>query len=304
MKPRFYVISALFIVLFLFYPGDSIFYQTYAFHEEVFYKDHKPRVPSILPIPTVKSNVPPEVTAQGVYIVDLPSFTPVFEKNAQNRLYPASTTKVITALVAYDVYKPRDIITVQRDTVEGQTMNLAKGERITVENLLYGILVHSANDAAYALADGYGYDDFIAAMNAKAKALGMENSKFTNPAGLDTGGPFSSPYDLALAGRELLLNPYLKKMTATKQITISDEDYKYFHDLNNINQLLGEIQGVGGLKTGYTELAGQNLVSFYRKDNHDLLVVVMKSEDRFQDTRTIIDWISNNVEYIKVEVDL
>jgi D-alanyl-D-alanine carboxypeptidase len=302
MPVRFYIISTFFVLFFLFYPGNSLYYQTFTFHSDAFAEEQNTKKFNIHPVPSLKNSTVPEITANGVYIVDLASFTPIYEKNPHQKLYPASTTKIVTALVAYDLYKPDEIITVKRASISGQIMNLVKGERITAENLLYGILVHSANDGAYALADYNGYDDFIKKMNQKAADLHMENSYFTNPAGLDNGNPYSSPFDLALAARELLNNNFLRKMTATKQITISDEDFKYFHQLSNINQLLGEIQGLGGLKTGYTELAGQNLVSFYKKDGHQFIIVVMKSEDRFQDTKNIIKWINTNVEYTTVDI--
>ena len=96
---------------------------------------------------------------------------------------------------------------------------------------------------------------------------------------------------------KLMKNPYLRKMVGTKEIIISDVDYKTFHTLTNVNKLLGEIQGIGGLKTGYTENAGENLVSFYRKDDHDYIIVVMQSTDRFADTRNIVTWINDNVRF-------
>jgi len=299
---RYYFFMSFYLLLFLFYPGDSYYFKIFSFSEEIFRVTEVQAIPEIGPVPSLKTPSLPELTAEGVYVVDLPTFTPIYEKNHNKKLYPASTTKIITALVAFDNYKQDDIITVKRASAEGQIMNLVVGEKISVENLLYGILVHSANDAAYALADDLGYEDFIDAMNSKAVQIGMKNSIFTNPAGLDIGLTYSSPYDLALAGRELLQNHYLGKMTTIKQITIADEDYKYFHNLSNVNQLLGEIQGLGGLKTGYTELAGQNLVSFYKKSGHQFIIVVMKSEDRFEDTRKIIDWINSNVVYTKIEL--
>lgn len=257
--------------------------------------------PTVNSIPYVKSNIPPFVSAQGVYVADLPSFTPVFQKNADQSLYPASTIKILTALVAYDIYKTDDVITVKQASVEGQIMELQAGERISVENLLYGLLVHSANDAAVAIANDYGWDAFILRMNDKAKSLGMNNSSFTNPTGLDESDQLTTPFDLAIAGRELLRNPYLSKIVATKQITISDADFKIFHQLTNVNRLLGEIPGLGGLKTGYTELAGENLVSFYKTDMHNFLIIIMKSEDRFADTTQIIQWIQEQVDYVEVD---
>ena len=217
------------------------------------------------------------------------------------KLFPASTTKILTALVAYDVYKPDQVITVKKTIDDGQVMGLVIGEKITFENILYGMLVYSGNDAAYVLADNYGYQKFIDLMNAKAKSLGMKNSQFVNPNGLDSASQYSSAFDLSLAARELLKNPYLAKIVSIKEITISDVDFKYFHRLESVNKLLGEIQGLGGLKTGYTENAGENLVSFYKKNGHQFVIVILKSLDRFDDTRNIISWIEANVGYQNVK---
>jgi len=177
-------------------------------------------------------------------------------------------------------------------------MELNIGEKITVENLLYGLLVHSGNDAAYVLADNHGFEKFIDLMNKKAKELKMMDSYFKNPAGLDENNQYTTPFDLALAARVLLENPYLAKIVSTKEITISDVDFKYFHKLTNVNKLLGEIAGLGGLKTGYTEEAGENLVSFYKKNGHQFIIVILKSQDRFYDTTNVINWIEENIDYI------
>jgi D-alanyl-D-alanine carboxypeptidase len=125
----------------------------------------------------------------------------------------------------------------------------------------------------------------------------MSSSHFKNPAGLDDMDQYTSPFDLSLAARALLANNYLAKIVSIKEITIADSDYKYFHHLVNVNKLLGEVQGVGGLKTGYTENAGENLVSFYKKNSHQSIIVVLKSNDRFADTKNIISWINENVDY-------
>lgn len=250
------------------------------------------------PIPYIRFPFYPQISAEGVYIVDLPSFTPVYEKNSNRRFIPASTTKVITALVAADVYDPNDVLIVKRVIREGQLMDLVLGEKITAENLLYGILVHSGNDAAYVLADNYGYENFLNLMKQKTKELSLVNSNFSDPAGLNEYNQYTSPSDLALAARTLLENQELKKMVATKEITIADVDFKYFHKLANVNKLLGEVQGIGGLKTGYTENSKENLISFYKSNSHQFIIVILKSEDRFEDTKQIISWINSNVGYI------
>lgn len=291
-----------FLFLFLFHPGDSYFFDLFARNREVLDKKPVSQQVQIHPIPIIVNNYPLEVSGEGVYIVDIPSFTPIFEKNTHTRMFPASTTKIVTALVAYDIFTPDQEITVGRVMKEGQVMGLVEDEKITVENLTYGILVHSANDAAYALADAYGYDKFIELMNKKAASLHMKNSHFRNPAGLDDMSQYSTPYDLALASRELLQNKSLSKVVGIKEIIISDVDFKVFHTLSNVNKLLGETQGIGGLKTGYTEKAGENLVSFYKNNNHQLLIVILKSEDRFNDTKNVVKWINDNLTYKEVSL--
>ena len=301
MKPKFYLFFIFFTLSFLFYPGDSYYFHIFAYNRDLMNKKIVPIKLNINPIPYLKLPYYPEVTAEGIYLVDLLSFTPVFSRNENLKLFPASTTKILTALVAYDVYKPDQVITVKKTITDGQLMRLVVGEKITVENILYGMLVYSGNDAAYVLADNYGYDKFVNLINKKAQTLGMKNSHFSNPNGLDSGSQFSTAFDLSLAARELLKNPYLSKIVSTKEITISDVDFKYFHQLTNVNKLLGEIQGLGGLKTGYTENAGENLVSFYKKNGHQFIIVILKSLDRFNDTRNIVSWIDANVGYVNVK---
>jgi D-alanyl-D-alanine carboxypeptidase (penicillin-binding protein 5/6) len=302
MKLKFVLPFLFYTFFFLFYPGDSYQLHLFTYYRYLFNQNKKIDKFDLKPIPYLKSNYyQPIISAQGVYVVDLDNFTPIWEINADKKFIPASTAKIITALVAYDIYKPEQIIEINKIQTEGQVMGLTTGEKITVENLLYGLLVHSANDAAYVLANNYGYEKFISLMNKKAKKIGMKNTFFIDPSGLNDN-QYTSPYDLSLAARELLKNNYLAKIVSTKEIIISDVEFKYFHRLTNVNQLLGEIKGLGGLKTGYTENAGENLVSFYKKNNHRYIIVVLKSENRFQDTKNIIDWLNSNVDYIQIKI--
>lgn len=291
-----------FVFLLLFYPGN--YWITDIFSNRNLWVE--PRAESQLslhPIPVVSQQALfPPISAESVFIADMSSFTPIFQHNSNKQLYPASTAKILTALVANDVFKPTDILVVQKtytkDTMgDLQIMELVSGERITVENLMYGVLVHSAADAAEVLAHAYGYERFVERMNQKAQELGMRSSFFTNPVGVDDTRMVTTSYDLALAGRALLKDPYLLKFVSTKEIIISDVDYRYFHTLSNVNKLLGEVSGIGGLKTGYTELAGQNLVSYYKKNGNQYIIVVLKSFDRFVDTKTLTEWIDQNVTY-------
>ena len=301
------VVFLSFSFLLLFYPGN--YWLTKVFSQQDLWREKPVTQFSLHPIPEVNKDAPyPLVSAEGVYIADLASFTPIFERNSKQKFYPASTAKIITALVVADIYKPTDVIVVTKqitkeDQPDWQLMGLVTGEKMTIENLLYGILVYSANDAAYTLADSYGYDKFIEKMNEKAASLGMKNSHFKNPIGIDDYEQLTSPYDLALAARALLKDSYLAKFVSTKEITISDTDYKYFHRLSNVNELLGKVVGIGGLKTGYTELAGQNLVSFYKKNGNQYIIVVLKSFDRFEDTRILTQWIDMYVNHVSMPLN-
>lgn len=301
------VVFLSFSLLLLFYPGN--YWLTHVFSQQDLWAEKSPLQFALHSIPKVDSNAPyPPISAEGVYIADLSSFTPIFERNSNQKMYPASTAKILTALVVADVFKPTDIIVVNKqitkeDQPDWQLMGLVTGEKITIENLLYGILVHSANDAAFTLANAYGYDAFMVKMNEKSRALGMKNSHFKNPIGIDDYEQLTTPYDLALAARALLKNPFLSKFVSTKEITIFDTDYKYSHTLSNVNKLLGEVVGIGGLKTGYTELAGQNLVSFYKKNGNQYIIVVLKSLDRFEDTRNLTQWIDLYVTHIPMPLN-
>lgn len=286
---------------FFFYPGEHYLYRFEVLNEAAFASPYAlPRLKSLFPAVKLGA-VEPKLSAEGVYVVERNTFTTVLKKNADTKLFPASTTKILTALTTLSKYKLDDIITVKEATDEGQIMGLVPGERLSVENMLYGILVHSANDAAYALAYASGdYGKFINDMNHTAFTIGMKNSHFTNPAGLDDSAQQTTPHDLALAAKALLENPTLRRMVSVKEITVLDEDFKTTHKLSNVNELLGDVEGLGGIKTGYTEGAGQNLVSYFKTPytGHEYIIVVMKSEDRFKDTKTITDWITFNIDYL------
>ena len=301
------VVFLSFSFLLLFYPGN--YWLTHVFSQQDLWREKPATQFALHPIPEINKNAPnPSISAEGVYITDLSSFTPVFQRNSKQKMYPASTAKIITALVVADVFKPTDVVEVTKqitkeDQPDWQLMGLVTGEKMTVENLLYGTLVYSANDAAFTLANAYGYNAFIKKMNEKATELGMKDSHFKNPIGIDDYEQFTTPYDLALAARALLQNSFLAKFVSTKEITISDIDYKYFHTLSNVNELLGKIVGIGGLKTGYTPLAGQNLVSFYKKNGNQYIIVVLKSLDRFEDTRVLTQWIDLYVDHVSMPLN-
>lgn len=247
----------------------------------------------------------PILSAQGVIAIDLDSGVPLYEKNPDAPLLPASTTKIITALVALDAYPLDSILKVGPGVrVDGQKMGLFAGEEMKVEDLLYGLLVYSANDAAMTLAENYpgGYETFVDAMNAKAGYLSMSNTNFENPIGLDGNYQRSTARDLVRATEVAMKNPVFAKIVGTKEILITDVSGKYSYDLINLNQLLGTVPGVIGVKTGWTESARENLVTYIDRDGHEILITLLGSQDRFGETRELIDWIFANYNWAEVKL--
>ena len=182
-------------------------------------------------------------------------------------------------------------------------MGLFQGEQITVENLLYGLLVFSANDAAEALALNYpgGYGAFIEAMNAKAKDLSMLNSYFLNPAGLDGSTQITTAEDLIRVSEVAMKNPEFAKIVGTKGVGFADTTGNIKYNLKNINELLGVVPGVLGVKTGWTENARENLVTYVERDGHKIMIAVLGSQDRFGETKELINWIFANYQWQEVK---
>ena len=238
----------------------------------------------------------PYLSARSAIVVDLDSKALLYQKNPDLKLLPASTTKIITALIALEEYDLDDVVTVNSVKVEGQTMELEFGEKITVENLLYGLLVQSGNDAAVALAQHYpgGEEEFIKAMNTKLKKLNLHDTQFQNPTGLDNYGHYTTVHDLSLLSAEALKNDTFKKIVNTPKITVTDTTREIEHELETINDLLGKIPGLKGIKTGWTELAGECLVTYTKRNSKEIIVVVLGSQDRFGESETLIDWSFTN----------
>lgn len=252
--------------------------------------------PALYPINVTGVYPPGDISAKGVVVSDVDSGVILYQRNSDEPFAPASTTKILTALVALDAYALDDVLTVKTVQNTGQTMKLVSGERMSVENLLYGALIQSGNDAVWVLAENYpgGVNAFVAAMNEKARSLSLTRSHFTNPVGFDDPNHTMTPMDLMRLSIAALSNMTIAKMVAIPQITISDVTHTYFHHLTNVNQLLGKVPGVGGIKTGWTEEAGENLVTLVERNGRRVIIVVLKSEDRFADTTKLIDWVFAN----------
>ena len=238
----------------------------------------------------------PELSSYAILAVDLNSDTILYQKNPDTKLLPASTAKIVTALVAMDYYPLDEILTVSEFSVDGQKMRLVPGEEISVRDLIYGILIYSANDAAEVLARNYpgGRESFVASMNLKIQEMGLVNTHFENPTGFDGNYQSITAGDLAEIAKIAMQDPFFREVVGTREITVGSLDGNYIHRLTNINKLVGEVEGVMGIKTGWTENARENLVTYIEKDGSKLITVVLSSSDRFGDTKVLIDWIYEN----------
>jgi D-alanyl-D-alanine carboxypeptidase (penicillin-binding protein 5/6) len=238
---------------------------------------------------------PPALSAVGIVVQDVTSHAVIFERQADRYMLPASTTKIMTALVAIDAWADLNtVLTVKNeDRAIGQTIDLVQGEQLTVESLLKGILIHSGNDAALALADNYpgGYPAFVTAMNDKAKSLHLDRTTYKNPSGIEQYGHVTTPRDLAILAGVAMSNPLIAEIVNTKFTVIKDITGEITHPLETTNELLGAVEGLKGLKTGWTENAGECLVSYIERDGHPVIIVILGSRDRFGETAKLVDWV-------------
>ena len=255
----------------------------------------------ILPVISEDASFP-LVSAQAAVAVDLDNRTTLYEKNSNEKFLPASTTKIITALTAMDFYPPELVLEVGNLRIEGQKMDLVEGEKIRVIDLLYGLLIYSANDAAEVLAANFpgGRDFFITSMNLKARQYGLKDSYFTNPSGLDGTTQVTTALDLEKISEAAMKNATFAKIVGTKQMTVKSADGLISHRLTNINRLVGEVDGVLGVKTGWTENARENLVTYIERDNRKIMIALLGSQDRFGETKELIDWIFSSYSWKEV----
>ncbi len=226
----------------------------------------------------------PVLSGQGIIAVDASSNVTLYEKSADQVLYPASTTKIITALVALDYYKADEVLTVTNPNVEGQRMGLMVNEKMTFDNLINGLLIYSANDAAVTLSDNYpgGRDAFVAAMNAKVAELHLMNSHFANPVGLDDMTQVTTARDMVRVAEISMQNPVFAKIVGTKEKIVADVSGKYTYDLINVN----------------TEAARENLITNVVRNGHNIFIAILGSEDRFGETKELIDWLYGSYTWI------
>ena len=232
------------------------------------------------------------VSARAAVVIDGISGKVLYSVNPNERLSMASTTKIMTALILCEQGDLTRQITITEEMirVEGTSMGLTVGVKVTLNDLLYGMLLSSGNDAANATAISVGgsMEGFVALMNRKAIDLGLINTHFDTPSGLDGPTHYTTALDLAMLTKEALKNEDFAKAAKTKSITLSYGGMK--HTLNNHNRLLSTYSGAVGVKTGFTKKSGRCLVSAAKRENGLIIAVTLNDGNDWQDHKAMLDY--------------
>jgi|FaiFalDrversion2_1042247.scaffolds.fasta_scaffold00741_3 hypothetical protein len=252
-----------------------------------------PPTPVQRPLPTPLA-APPSVSGRAVAVVEEPCGALLYALNEHERLPPASLTKIVTALVAEERAPLSAMVTVNVDggelnfTTGSTVMGLKPGMTLSLRDLLYGLLLPSGNDAALAIAAyvGGSVPAFVQMMNREVQRLGLRDSQFRNPHGLDEPGHYSSAYDMAMLGRALLLRPELARIVASRTYQPAWPGPLLW----NSNVFIYNYEGAIGVKIGYTDQARQTIVAAAERDGRRLIVSVLASEDVVNDAQRLLDW--------------
>ena len=240
----------------------------------------------------VSSDSIPSVSARAAALYEPESGSFLFNKNANTRLGMASTTKILTALIAIEKLSPDEEITVDDNAVgiEGSSIYLEHGEKMRAIDLIYSVMLQSANDAAAALAYRIsgGIDEFASLMNDKVSEYGLNDTHFTNPHGLDSKEHYTTAHDLAIISAKALENDTFKKIVSTRKTSI--ESSLKTRVLVNHNKLLSSYDGCIGVKTGYTKKSGRSLVSAAEKDHLTMISVTIDAPNDWSDHKKMLDY--------------
>jgi len=236
----------------------------------------------------------PNTAARAAVLMEASSRRILYEKNPHVKLPMASTTKVMTAILAIEMGDLYDVVTVSPRAVgvEGSSIYLAQGERLTLEELLYGLMLRFGNDAAVAIAEHIGgsVENFVKLMNRKAVQIGAKNTNFVNPHGLHDDMHYTTAYDLALISAYAMENTVFRTIVSTKYKKIPWEGRNYNRVLQNKNALLWDYEGANGIKTGYTKISRRCLVSAALRSGMQLVCVVLDCQPWFDDSRALLDY--------------
>lgn len=237
----------------------------------------------------------PDIPSESAVVIDQRTDRILYAKNIDEEKAMASTTKIMTAIVAIENGDLDDIVTISENAagIEGSSIYLEEGEQLTLKELLYGLMLRSGNDAAYAIGEHIGggnIENFIDMMNRKAEEVNANNTHFTNPHGLDHEKHYTTARDLAKITSNAMENKTFKKIVSTKKTTISWPNHEWNRSLQNKNKMLWNYNGGNGVKTGYTSKAGKCLVSSALQNDMQLISVVLKANDIWKESSDILDY--------------
>ena len=249
------------------------------------------------PQPVVVNKNKPQLSTNFYILIDNETNQILVSENENTRIYPASTTKLVTALTALNIYPLEEVVTISKDYVDGKVMELKSGDKVTIKTLVAGLLIHSANDAAFSLASHYpqGITGFVDQMNLLTKKYGLKNTHFVNFDGLHSPDHYSTVYDLSQIARIAIQNSTLRNYVKIKSMELTDIYGQKVYKVLCTNELLGVLPEVEGLKTGWTPEASGSFIALLNIDGHYLISVVAQSEDRFNDTKILLNWAKKNL---------
>lgn len=234
------------------------------------------------------------VTAKSAILIEAATGRILFEQNAYEKMPMASTTKVMTALLALENCSLDDTVTVSQNAsgIGGSSIWLSVGEHMPMSDMLFGLMLSSGNDAAIAIAEHVAgsTDEFVAMMNTKAKEIGAYNTNFVNPNGLPADEHYTTAYDLSLICAYAMRDPYFCEIVKTQYKTIPWEGHEWDRVVKNKNKLLWNYEGGNGIKTGYTDAAGKCLCAAAQRGGMQLISVVLNAPDMFNDCTRLLDF--------------
>ncbi len=237
---------------------------------------------------------PPKITAKSAIVIEASTGKILYAKNAEERRYPASTTKIMTLITALEQGNMEDVLSVSANAAntEGSSIYLEFGERLKMQDMLYGVMLHSGNDATVAVAEHISgsTEKFAQLMTNKAHAIGAVHTNFTNPNGLPDPKQYTTAQDLAKITAYGYKNPLFRQIVGTQHKTIPWNNKGYDRDLFNENKLLWNYNGANGVKTGYTEAAGLCLVSSAARNDVHLIAVVLDADEMWVDSKALLDF--------------
>ena len=290
-KKRYFLIFIVYVILVL----SLARYISLSTQKPTFVQANLESIALLPTLPIEKAVELQNMSSQNYILLDRDTNQILIAKNEHQPIYPASTTKLASALTALNIYELSKTVIINSKYSQGKTLGLVVGQSYNVKSLLKALLIYSANDSAVALANSHpnGYTAFVDSMNTLIRNYGIKNTFFTNVDGTDDPRHISTAYDLSQLGRIASNIQVINDIVKMQNDTISTQDGSINHQLVSTNQLLAKQSEIVGLKTGWTPTAGEAFVGLINYNNHVFISVVADSRDRFGDTEKMLNWLKS-----------